>query len=308
VRSTESSPRAWGVVATSVALMVGSAGLLAWTQPRVAARFHGLRAANDTYALPEPEQTRVASLGYRSALADLLFAEVLVSYGLHFEEHRAFEYVGSYLDTITTLDPKFRAPYYVADTLLTLQAQPPTAANYSKARQLLERGMAELPYDSRLWLQSGQFLAYLGPAHFTEAKEKQEWRLAGARRLARACELLSEDDQMPFQCITAAGLLSREGEIDAMVRFLERIVDVSDNEEIHALALGLLRKRAGEQDRLKAEGRWQRFRDAWGRDLRFVSKDQLLVLGPAVDTARCAGSVEPRAACATTWVAWTQSE
>jgi hypothetical protein len=282
-----------------------SCGTLALVQPRLAARLQGVTSTRDSYALPAPEATIVASLGYRAALADLVFANVLVSYGLHFDERRGFEFVGHYLDAITALEPKFRAPYSVADTLLTLQAQPPPPGNYVKARELLERGMHELAYDSHLWLQAGQFMAYLGPPQFQDPKVKQEWRLAGARRLARACELISEDENLPFQCISAAGMLSREGEIDATVQFLERVLVVSDNEEIHALALGLLQQRAGERERLRAEERRQRFRQAWGQDLRFVAKDLLLVVGPQFPAARCAGLLVEDPACATSWRAWT---
>jgi hypothetical protein len=264
-------------------------------------RFERIKQRSDTYALPAPEMTIVASLGYRSALADLLFAHTLVSYGLHFQEKRAFEYVGNYLDTIITLDPKFRAPYYIADTMLVLQPKQPPPENYSKAREILERGMRELPYDSRLWLQAGQFIAYMGPAAFQDPAVKREWKLAGGRRLARACELLSDDEIMPFQCISAAGVLSREGEVDAMVQFLERVITVSDNPEIQRLALAMLEKQGGQRQRLKIH---RLFNQLWDKDLRFASKDTRLVLGPPFSPAACAGHSPLSAACATSWRAW----
>jgi hypothetical protein len=89
-----------------------------------------------------------------------------------------------------------------------------------------------------------------------------------------------------------------------MVQFLERVLVVSDNEDIHALALGLLKQRASERDRLRAEERRERFRAEWGRDLRFASKDLLLVVGPRIDGPRCAGSILKDSTCATTWRAW----
>jgi hypothetical protein len=89
---------------------------IALVRPGLAARYHKLRVTSDVYPFGSPEQVVVQSLGYRAALADAIFAHVRVSYGLHFQEHRRFEFVGDYLDTVTTLDPTFRDPYRYADT------------------------------------------------------------------------------------------------------------------------------------------------------------------------------------------------
>ena len=88
---------------------------------RLAQSFARLKSTTDTYALPSPEQTVVASLGYRSALADVVYTNTRISYGLHFEEKRIFEHVGDYFDVIMALDPTFRAPYRMADTMMIFQ-------------------------------------------------------------------------------------------------------------------------------------------------------------------------------------------
>ncbi|HEY6556127.1 MAG TPA: hypothetical protein VI072_02600, partial [Polyangiaceae bacterium] len=274
---------------------------------RVADAFHELRVKTDVYALPSPEQTVVLSLGYRCALADLLFAHVLVSYGLHFEEKRRFEFVGNYLDTINALDPKFRRPYGFADTLLTLQAKAPRRQDYLKARAILERGLRERPHDTELWSTAGQFLAYIAPPQLQDEKLAQEWRVAGARTLAHACELVSNNENIPYHCITAASLLSRAGERAAMIDFLQRVLAVSDNEEIRSLALGYLGRSVSEQQRADAEARYKRFNERWLADLQFVKKDLLLVIGPPFDPARCAGyGHRDKPECATSWRKWVE--
>jgi tetratricopeptide (TPR) repeat protein len=289
---------AWSCVALAAAL-------IASVRYPLSAAFHKVRAKTDVYALPSPEHAIVLSLGYRTALADLLFAHVLVSYGLHFEEKRRFEFVGNYLDTINALDPKFQRPYRFADTLLTIQPKAPRERDYRKAREILERGLRERPHDAELWSTAGQFLAYLAPPHLKDEKVKQEWRMAGARTLARACELVSKNENIPYHCITAAHLFSRAGERSAVIDFLQRILAVSDDEEIRRLALGYLEKTVSEQQRAEVEARYKRFAEAWRGDLPFVKKDLLLVIGPAFDPARCAGLGEGNgAACATTWRDW----
>jgi hypothetical protein len=314
VRSSERAPHGRGLLgswrgALPVLLMGLSAVAIGQVRPTLAHGYHGLRVRNDVYALPAPEQTVVASLGYRAALADTLYAQVLVDYGLHFSEKRAYEFVGNQLETINALDPKFRAPYLIADTLLTLQPVRPPVENYDLARRILERGMRERPFDTELWTQAGQFFAYLAPAQIPSAAKRQEWRMAGARALAHACEITSHNTNLPYHCITAAGILSAAGQTEAMLSWLERVVMVNDDEEIRRLALGYLKAKLGEREQQRVEERMQRFKEAWRADLDFLSEDSLLVLGPGFDPARCAG---PDAAgspkCATTWLAWSERQ
>src|ERR1700690_2993990 len=84
--------------------------------------FARARTKRDIYALPSPRQAVAFSLGYRSAMAELIFAHVLVESGLHIQEHRRFDTLGTYLETVVALDPQFSTPYRLADTLLTFQA------------------------------------------------------------------------------------------------------------------------------------------------------------------------------------------
>lgn len=289
----------------SLALLALAAAGVAYLRPPLAARFHSVKTQHDVYTLPSPEQTVALSLGYRSALADLIFAHVLVSYGLHFQEHRRFEYVGNYLDAINALDPRFQTPYRFADTLLTMEPRPARYQDYVKARQILERGMKELPYDDALWNSAGEFFAYLAPPRLPP-RVRAEWRREGARCLARACEMVSANQNIPYHCITAAALLSRAGARDAMIRFLERVLAVTDDPNIRKLALAYLKHAIGQQVQAKARRRMTSFNHAWKSDLGFVSKNMALALGPRFDPAACAGLAQARKkGCAATWRAWS---
>ena len=311
MRSSESTgptrPNRPEIVAVLVMLL--AAVSIGFTRPRLAVRFHDLDAAADVYALPSPEQSVVLSLGWRSALADLIFSDVLVSYGIHIQEKRRFEFAANYLETVIELDPKFRAPYRYGDTLLTLGSIKPRQQDYLVARKILERGMQEFPFDAELWTQAGQFMAYLAPSSFDDEALKKEWKLEGARRMARACELIGNNESVPFHCISAAAILSKAGEREATIRFLERVLTVVDDEEVRGIALSFLQKTVSESERDRVQWRSERFSDAWRTDLSYVTKDALLVAGPAFDVARCAGrGEEPASQCFATWRAWgTQS-
>jgi hypothetical protein len=275
---------------------------VASTRAGLAASFHRSKALNDVYVLPPPEQTVVMSLGHRSALADLIYGHVRVAYGLHFQEKRLFEFVGSYLDTINSLDPTFREPYRFADTFLTLQPKKPPLEHYRKAREILIRGMRELPYDQELWLTAGQYMAYLAPPHFPDPKEKEEIRMDGARRLARACELIGPNQNVPYHCITAAGIFSRAGDTEATLRFLERFLAVVTDPDARQLAFGYLQKVVGEREHERIAERERKLEALMQQDFGFVSRDALLVLGPPFDPATCAGSYgAEKAGCASSY-------
>lgn len=280
---------------------------IAFVRPVVAARFHRLRVTADVYPLAPPDQMVVASLGWRAALADAIFAHVLVSYGLHFQEKRRFEFVGDYLDTVNALDPLFRQPYRLADTLLVLAPEPPRLEHYEKARKILLRGLERLPYDTELWLTAGQYLAYLAPGNLPSPEMKKAWRLEGGKILARTCELANNNGAIPYHCINAAKLLNNAGEREAAIRSLQRLLAVTDDPEIERIAAGYLEKKLGDREAEKRERRRVAFRDATKADLPFVSKNRLLALGPRTDVARCAGSGhDEELSCVTTWLDWAR--
>ena len=270
-------------------------------------RYQRLRVLTDVYALPAPEQLAVASLGYRSGVADILYANILVSYGIHFQEKRRFEYVGNYLDAITTLDPSIRTAFMYADTLLVLQPVAPRFEDYFKAREILERGMQALPHDAELSLNTGQFMAFLAAPHFKDKQLKEQWQLDGARVMAKACEFVSSNENIPYHCITAAGLFSKAGEREAAIRFLERVLAVSDDDEIRRMAIRYLERLYRDEQRARSDARLRRFREVCASGSALHQQEHALLLGPPFDSARCAGTTSAGSpGCATTWRAWAE--
>jgi tetratricopeptide (TPR) repeat protein len=189
--------------------------------------------------------------------------------------------------------------------LLTLPPHPlkPRRGDYYKAREVIERGLRARPYDGELWLNGGQYIAYLGP-QFLSPEEKKEWRQAGARILARSCELIGDKEHAAQHCVTAAGILNREGNREAVVRFLRRVIAIAD-EDIRDFALRYLERIDDERRREELERRVERLNEAKRQDLPFVPKDLFLVLAPPFDPVACAGSERAEApGCATSWREW----
>ncbi len=289
----------------AIALAFVAVLLIALEREPLASRFHDVQTQSDAYLLPSGEQTYVASLGYRSALADLIFGHLLVSQGLHFQEGRRFEFVGEYLDVINRLDPKFRDPYRYSDTLLTMQAKPPPLEFYRHARRILEKGLKELPYDQELWSSAGQFILYLAPQRLTDEAEIAEYKEAGTRILMHACNLIGSNEAIPYHCITAAKHMGEKGNREAVRQFLERVLTVSDDPTIQNVALNYIKVVAGEQASEEVAARQARYRDSWHADLALSPRVEIGALGPRFDAASCAGRDRFGAPeCATSWSAW----
>jgi len=290
----------WRANFSAFALITLAALTMSRVRAPLNAAFLGTKNQDDVYTLPPTGQLTVMSIGYRSALADMIFAHVLVSSGIHFQEKRAFEFVSKYIEAVNALDPKFELPYRMADGLITLQAKPVNVEAYRQARRILERGMAEFPYSQGIWTSAGMFLAYLGPTGNITGDELADWKLAGGRALARSCELAGSKDPPSEQCIMAAGLLTKAGEAAAARQFVERMLAVNDDPEVRRFMGALLEQKVGAEERNRLHERREQFKRAWSMDLPFVSRGAALAIGPRWDTAACAGTDE----CATSWRAW----
>jgi len=105
--------------AIAAGLLLASAGAIAGLQHRAAKHAADVKEMSDVYVLPPPEHLSLMSLGYRSALADLMWADVLTTQGFRMHEKRHYDTLVPELDAITYLDPQFREPYIVGWSLVT---------------------------------------------------------------------------------------------------------------------------------------------------------------------------------------------
>jgi tetratricopeptide (TPR) repeat protein len=304
-----SSESRWGGGTVLYAFGFACAFLVAqWFRGDLASQVARAKTKRDVYALPSPAQAKIFSLGYRSALAELIFAHVLVDSGLHLQEKRKFDTLAAYLRTVVELDPKFPTPYRLADTLLTFQAGQARLKDFEDAREILMRGMRELPYSQELHLTAGQFFAYLAAPRVAELAGPEagaRWRLDGARALARSCELMGQNDSIPYHCITAARLFDGAGERDAVKNFLQKVLAVSDDENIRSMALSYLGRTLGKEQEEESKARFGELEELKKRDLPFISKNRYLLLTPPFDPVACVGSMKAtRIECATSFLDW----
>ena len=290
---------------TCVALLAVAAAIVAGVQRGLALAERRVKEREDVYVLPPPADVVRMSLGYRSAVADLIWAHVLVSQGLHTLEKRRFENLIGLMHTISELDPQFRDPYLFADALITIQVGETSHEELVAARAIMERGVKERPLDAELWLVLGQFVSFVAPSFLEDPDEQQRWRREGAVYLARAAELAGEESWIGWQALGGASILGRGGDRAAQIRFYERVIAVTDDEELKADAQQKLERLLGDEAMEAYRARERDMAAIRRRDLPFVSRTRLTVLGPPPDPWRCAGAGhDDDPACALTWRDW----
>ncbi len=279
-------------------LLVAALGV-ARLQPRLAATTAAIKLREDIYLAPPPAELRAATLGYVAAATDLLWAKLLVEYGIHWGEHRSFPDLNHYLDALLALDPKYKPLYDYVDSMLVYRPLHGTEEDARAARAYLEQGIAALPYDPDVWVHYGQFIAFLAPSFLLSEEERDRWRQEGAVALTHAVEL-GADVNMTLSATTMLG--RRFGERDAAIRALRRAYALTEDDAIRAEISAKLEILQGNQERDRAEEVIQSIEGQWRRDLPFVPRGEYLLLGPIDDTAACAGlPSSTRRPCAKSW-------
>jgi tetratricopeptide (TPR) repeat protein len=292
--SSSRSPRIW----ISLLFLATTLGV-ARVQPRLAATTAAIKLREDVYLAPPPAELRAATLGYIAAATDLLWAKLLVEYGVHWVEHRSFPDLNHYLDALLALDPKYKPFYEYVDTMLVYRPVHGTEEDARTARAYLEQGIAALPYDPDVWSHYGQFIAFLAPSFLATEPERDRWREEGAFALTHAVELGANID-MTLSATTMLG--RRYGERDAAIHALTRAYALTEDDAIRAEISAKLEVLQGSQERDQAEEVIQWIESQWRRDLPFMPRGEYLLLGPIDDPATCAGpSSATRAQCATSW-------
>jgi hypothetical protein len=289
-----------GAAGAGIMMACAAAGVAA-TQPRLATTVHDAKETYDIVVFPPPAQLRAALLGWDAAAVDMLWAKLLVEYGMHFSEHREFTEIPRYVDAVLELEPDYQPLYKYVDTMLAYRPMQGTEGDVRMARAYLERGTRELPQDWRMWLRYGQFIAFIAPSFLKDPRDTQAWRRDGADAIEHAVELGAEPDAS----LAATSILSRAGATREAIRYLENAYAFTEHpsmREVHE-AIGKRLEALSSVSMRDAADSTKRALDArWVRELPMVSRDHYLLLGPVADTARCAGTSDADdVGCARSW-------
>ncbi len=267
---------------TALATAAVSALVITVVQPTLAGDVHKVKQRDDVFLLPPPDQLRAVTLGYKNVGADLLWAKLIVEYGIHWQEKRAFPDVTRYLDGILALEPDFPVLYDFVDTVMMFTPKGAGPEEARITRKYLERGTRERPYDGKVWLRYGQFIAFLAPSFLKDKAEIAEWRKDGAAAIAHAVELGADADRS----LAASTILSSSGEAKTAIEHLQRVYALTDDPEVRRQILYKLQKLQASTDAELAVSTVER---EWRTNFGFLSRGQALLVGPMRPPAECAG-------------------
>ncbi len=307
----------WADVAKLAVVWAIVAALIAISRQPAATVQHRVKETSDVYALPPPGVVTAMSLGHRAAFADYLWAGVLVEQGLHTADKRRFENMPYLIDTINELDPTFRDPYMLIEALTVFQVNGVAEEDVRRARQILERGVRELPNDAELLSSAGAFIGMIAPSSYLrDPAEKERWTVDGAAYLARASELGDDKKLVGWQALGGYNLLRKTGRHREAVVFLQHALAGTDDEELRNKIKATLDKLAqtdvaldkDEQRKAMAafRKRQDRFDEIWRKTYPLASRTAALVMGPPFDPAYCAGGRHrDDERCALDWAGWS---
>lgn len=291
-----SADRSRSILTSVIIALVGVVGI-ALVQPGLAKGVRKVRQRDDVFLLPPPTQLRALTLGYRAAVTDLLWAKLILEWGLHAQEKRAFPDSTRYIDGILALEPDFPTVYKFIDTLLVYNTIGGTEEDARTARRYLEMGTRERPYDPAIWLQYGQFTAFLAPSFLKDEKEIERWRLDGALAIAHAVELGSG----AHYSLAASSILGKAGERKATIEHLQRTYVMTEDPEMREQVLLKLRHMQASAD---SEAALTVVEREWRSRYPFLSREAALLIGPRRSPSACAGpGAYDRRGCPLDWEA-----
>lgn len=174
----------------------------------------------DLYFLPNHAWLPVLSLGFRQALADLLWCRTLVYFGEEVSQRGEVRFLFEYADAILELDPDFKAVYRWIGTAALYRPQGATFESGLRAAEYLDRAVRRWPEDGDMHWEYGSLLRFeLAPIDKDPVHKRS--------LLARAAPHLTEAARLgagpPWLGLSNVAMFNKLGQADRAIRSLEEI-------------------------------------------------------------------------------------
>jgi len=211
-------------------LAIAALGASVWALRRAAfAQHRAGQRYEDLYYLPAPAWLPVLSLGYRQALADVIWIRSLVYFGEELGQRGRVKYVFAYTDAVLALDPDLRSAYSWVPTAAIYRPGAATMVDGLRAAEYLERAVARWPDDGELQWDLGSLLRFeLVPAELDRVKKRALLERA-APHLEAAARLGAGP---PWLALDNVDLLNKLGRVEQSIRKLEEMHGTVQDEEL----------------------------------------------------------------------------
>lgn len=199
-----------------MALAVGLGGAAHLAQERADQIRSAEHDGQVSWAEPNPDAVRVASMGFQVAVSDLLWVRGILLFAqmMATRDPAQVQWLGAMIDTVSTLDPKWRTSYFYGGAMLR------ALGDIDGSDRIFERAARELPDDPYFPFSVGMnAYLYRGDA------------VTGAEWLSRAAAIPGAP---AWYGAAAAGFLSRSGQREAGVHYLRERLDETTDPAIRA--------------------------------------------------------------------------
>lgn len=241
--------------------LAGLMGLTGLAHRRVDERRAALPPARDLTVLPTPRALELMSLGYREALADLVWVRALVLAGERLG-HTDAEMVERHVEAIATLAPRFHRPYLWGGITVVYGGEGRIdRALVDRAARIYREGLQRFPESHELLYALGMLLLHQVGSTPGYTEEEREALTAEGVELVRRAAAYGAD---PLVRRYAATLITEHATEALAVQFLESQLGQAEDEEHRRL----LRRKLGRLGARAAVERIDRTRDAFMAELR----------------------------------------
>jgi hypothetical protein len=188
----------------------------------------------DTYFVPPPFWLGVFSLGYREALADLLWMRMLVYFGEEAIQKGPTRYLYDYADAVLSLDPYFIRAYRWIAITGAYRPKNRGRVDIDKAVSYLERASALAPDDGLVAWDLGAFYQYELLPLLKDEGERAECKRKAVEQMRVA---VLRGAAPSWATLSTAGQLERMGRREQQITFLqEAYTQASSAEDRAAIA------------------------------------------------------------------------
>ena len=169
--------------------------------------------AEELAYLPKGQYLRLASLGYRQIVADIIWLQAVQHLGAPRDTSQGYRWTYHAVDVLTDLDPAFVRAYQAAGTILGVWA-----GRTQESIAILKKGMQHNP---EVW----QLPFLIGYDYFYELCDPS----SAARYLQIAAVLPGAPEYLPR---LAARMAVEAGDPQAALEFLERFIRQTDDQRL----------------------------------------------------------------------------
>jgi len=233
------------VQATVLAVLIGSVAGVWALRGRAMEHYLGTQTYEDIYYLPPPQWLQVMSLGYRRALADLVWLRALIYFGDEFENRGAVKHVFNYGDSMLVLDPDFERVYRWIGVAGVYTPEGSPIEYLERAVAVLRQGAQRFPDDGKLAWDTGATISYeLLPRLPKDHPNREQLQLEANEHMMAAARL---GEGPEWLVLTNATLLHKLGQSEREQRHLEEMYAIVRNPDVKAqieLRLSRLRDEA----------------------------------------------------------------